>query len=129
MDGNIVRKYVKDLDGLLEECKRFKEVLFESEEMVIFAFGLIYRFLNLYGLLIKDEKKGELDADAYLDPSAKNRITIEFELRSRNFVKHGHDPEKCDLIVCWKHDWKKCPNNIDVFELNSFWEEDSARET
>lgn len=66
-------------------------------------------------------KEGELDANAFLDPSAKKEIVIEFEIRNRNFAKQGHDPNKCDLIVCWKHDWKDCPKRIDVLELKYFW--------
>lgn len=31
------------------------------------------------------------------------RVRIEFEFQSRNFQTHGHDPEGCDLIVCWEH--------------------------
>ena len=120
---NIIDKYVRDLDGMLVEIRDLKEDLFESEDMVIFYSGVIYKYLNLYGIVIKDEKKGELDAIAYLDPQAKKGITVEFELYSSNFVKHKHDPSKCDLIICWKHDWKECPNNIDVIELEYFWEE------
>ena len=89
--------------------------------MVIFLFGCVYRHLKLFGLNIKDEKKGELDAIAVMDPNATTEITIEFELRSSNFLKHNHDPEKCDLIVCWKHDWKNCPTNIDVFDFESIY--------
>jgi len=124
MNADMVKKYVKDLDRLLKECREFKgkDMLFECEAMVIFIFGIIYKYFNLLGILIKDEKKGELDAIAYLDPSAKNEIHIEFELYSSNFVDHGHDPNKCDLIVCWQHDWKECPNNIDVLELEQFWD-------
>lgn len=40
---------------------------------------------------------------------------IEFEYKSSNFKLHGHDPEKCDMIVCWQHDWKDCP--VEVIEL------------
>ena len=40
---------------------------------------------------------------------------IEFEYRSSSFKQHGHDPNNCDLIVCWEHDWKDCP--IEVIEL------------
>ena len=40
---------------------------------------------------------------------------IEFELESRNFRRHRHDPKKCDLIICWKHNWPQCP--IEVLEL------------
>jgi hypothetical protein len=37
------------------------------------------------------------------------RVAIEFEYKSRNFQQHGHDPDACDLIVCWEHDWETCP--------------------
>jgi hypothetical protein len=26
---------------------------------------------------------------------------VEFEFESRNFLKHKHDPNGCDVIVCW----------------------------
>jgi hypothetical protein len=32
------------------------------------------------------------------------RVGIELEFKSSNFKLHGHDPEACDLIVCWEHD-------------------------
>ena len=40
-----------------------------------------------------------------------------FEYKSRNFMEHGHDPDLCDLIVCWIHDWEECP--VEVLELNT----------
>ncbi len=43
------------------------------------------------------------------------RVRIEFEYKSSNFREHGHNPTKCDIIVCWEHDWKECP--IKVVEL------------
>lgn len=45
------------------------------------------------------------------------RVNIEFEYQSRNFRDHGHDPKKCDLIVCWEDNWQDCP--IEVLELCS----------
>ncbi len=45
--------------------------------------------------------------------------TIEFEFRSSDFKRHKHEPDKCDIIVCGKHDWKDCPNNIFLIELKS----------
>jgi hypothetical protein len=42
-------------------------------------------------------------------------VKIEFELESRNFLKHMHDPTGCDLIVCWEHNWPECP--LEVIEL------------
>lgn len=42
-------------------------------------------------------------------------VKIEFELESRNFLKHMHDVKGCDLIICWRHNWPECP--IEVLEL------------
>ena len=47
----------------------------------------------------------------------EKRLRIEFEYRSKHFVAHGHDPKQCDMIVCWEHDWVKCPPRIEVIEL------------
>jgi hypothetical protein len=44
------------------------------------------------------------------------RCRIEFEYRSSNFQRHGHDPAGVDLVVCWDHDWPECP--VDVLELS-----------
>jgi len=51
----------------------------------------------------------------------ENRFEIEFEAVSSNFENHKHPVEKCNLIICWKHDWENCPDNIDVLELKHFW--------
>lgn len=40
----------------------------------------------------------------------------EFEYNSASFYAHKHDPAKCDLIICWKHDWKECV--MPVWELS-----------
>jgi hypothetical protein len=29
---------------------------------------------------------------------------VEFEYKLSNFIKHKHDPSKCDLVVCWIND-------------------------
>jgi len=42
-------------------------------------------------------------------------VRIEFEFRSRNFVIHKHNRKKCDVIVCWEHNWPRCP--LEVIEL------------
>jgi len=54
-------------------------------------------FLNLYPFEYTD-----LDPDCTLLVDGK-RFGVEFERCSHFFPKHGHSPEKCDLIVCWKH--------------------------
>ena len=42
-------------------------------------------------------------------------VKIEFELESRNFLKHMHDVKGCDMIICWRHNWPECP--LEVLEL------------
>jgi hypothetical protein len=60
------------------------------------------------------------------DCEAKRRVAkgkwqqsrIEFEYESKNFHLHGHDPKGCDVIVCWRHNWKGCPEELEVIELS-----------
>jgi hypothetical protein len=80
----------------------------------------------LFGMLAKDLGfEVEAIAAAFPDCEAKTldktgsfweRVDIEFEYKSTTFLKHGHDPSKCHLIVCWINDWKDCP--IPVLELS-----------
>ena len=49
------------------------------------------------------------------------RVRIEFEYLSSNFLDHGHDPAGCDMIACWEHDWPECP--LEVLELRSVLEQ------
>jgi len=39
----------------------------------------------------------------------------EFEYKSINFKRHGHNPNECDLIICWLDNWKDCP--VPVLEM------------
>jgi hypothetical protein len=58
------------------------------------------------------------DATAFYEGK---EINIEFEYRSSNFKKHGHEEKGCDLIVCWEDD-----NNsleIRVLELSTLAED------
>jgi hypothetical protein len=89
-----------------------------NEQGVILLFGMIVSELDLIVEAIQP---------AYPDCQAKRRVDprqnrwqsvrIEFEFTSSRFRDHGHDPARCDLIVCWKHDWPDCP--LEVIELCS----------
>jgi hypothetical protein len=127
MNDKIIRKYVRDLDGLLKELKGefvSQTELQVGENAVIFLFGRIYRYLNFYEFVIGHEKalENDLDAWAYLEKENKG-ISVEFEAQSANFKKDKHDPEKCDLIVCWNDNWNGRPAKIDVFDLESLWKQ------
>jgi len=89
-----------------------------NEQGVVFLFGMVAQEL---GYSVEALQAG------YPDCQAKFRIRgglwkqarIEFEFESRNFKTHGHDPNNCDVIVCWKHNWQDCPSNLKVVELSS----------
>ena len=42
--------------------------------------------------------------DAIIDRNGTS-YRAEFEFMASNFMIHKHDPRKCDLIICWEHDF------------------------
>ncbi len=93
-----------------------------NEQGVVLLFGMVSLEL---GFLVEAVHASFPDCEAkrLVDRNKKRwqRVRIEFEFRSRNFKDHGHDPAKCDLIVCWQHNWPECP--LDVVELRTVIEE------
>lgn len=87
-----------------------------NEQGVVFLFGMICREL---GYVVEIVKPGFPDCEAKREvrPGMWQRVRIEFEFRSRTFHSHGHDPDQCDVIVCWEDNWPNCP--IEVLELKS----------
>jgi len=88
-----------------------------EENGVIFLFGKLH---DRMGIRIKAIRKGFPDAVA--EVWIKDRLyprMIEFEFRSSDFKRHGHDASKCDIIVCWEHDWRDCPKHLFIIELKS----------
>jgi hypothetical protein len=85
-----------------------------NELGVVFVFGMMARRL---GFVVHRLQAGFPDCIAMREvaPGVWQRVRIEFEFESRNFLKHKHRRDKCDVIVCWKHNWKDCP--LDVVEL------------
>jgi len=92
----------------------------QYENWVIFRFGcdledaddldLIFRGRYPDAILIK-VREGEI----------VEALNVEFEENSSNFK--GHNPEKCDLIVCARDDWnEKFPNekcSLPVYVVSS----------
>jgi predicted transport protein len=94
-----------------------------EENGVIFLFSKLTKDLNLY---IETIRKGFPDciAKRYVGNGQWEEVNIEFEFRSSDFKRHGHQRSmesgaKCDMIVCWEHDWLECPKEISVIELKS----------
>jgi hypothetical protein len=93
-----------------------------NEQGVVCLFGMVCAEL---GLIVEAFQSVYPDCEAKRCIDIKHdrwqRVRIEFEYLSSNFLDHGHDPAGCDLIVCWKHDWPECP--LEVIELRSVLEQ------
>ena len=72
------------------------------------------------GFVIESVQSSFPDCEAKIEvePGRRQHFRIEFEYESLQFKKHGHDPSQCDMIVCWRHNWKNCPPNLQVLELS-----------
>jgi hypothetical protein len=94
-----------------------------SEAEVQVLFGALMPYM---GELLEEQGLG---SDCYVDEFTGTfpdcilqvggrRVAVEFELYSSHFRDHGHDSEKCDVILCWKHDWYSCPQRLKILELH-----------
>lgn len=88
-----------------------------NELGVVFLFGMMAKEL---GFIVESINKNFPDCEAKKEKVGKSgkyyeKVSIEFEYQSGNFLKHKHDTCRCNLIVCWKNNWPDCP--IEVIEL------------
>ncbi|HLY91977.1 MAG TPA: hypothetical protein VKQ89_01850 [Candidatus Angelobacter sp.] len=86
-----------------------------EEQGVIYLFGTMAERLG-YVVLHIQKHFPDCEALRQVDVDKWQRVIIEFEYESRNFLKHMHELDKCDIIVCWKHNWPECP--LEVVELS-----------
>jgi hypothetical protein len=87
-----------------------------NEQGVTFLFGAMAQKLG-FAVLHVQAAYPDCEALREIEPGRWQRTRIELEYESRNFLRHMHDPQKCDLIVCWEHNWPDCP--LEVVELRS----------
>jgi len=89
-----------------------------NEQGVVFLFGMVAKEL---GYMVEAVQTGYPDCEAkrQIGPGKWQRVRIEFEYESRNFRDHGHPVEGCDVIVCWRHNWKEFPESLEILELRS----------
>ncbi len=85
-----------------------------NEFGVIFLFGAVAEPLGFQVLRIQGQYP-DGEALRLVAENRLQRVKLEFELQSRNFLHHNHDARKCDLIVCWEHNWPEAP--MEVIEL------------
>jgi Homing endonuclease associated repeat len=83
---------------------------------VVYVFGMVAYRMG-FAVLRTQMTFPDCEAIREIQPGKWQRVRIEFEYESRNFVKHGHNKDECDLIVCWRHNWAECPKELEVVEL------------
>jgi hypothetical protein len=88
-----------------------------NELGVMVLFGMVAAGLGLQVESVQG-KFPDCMAKRQVAPGKWQHLRIEFEYESKNFKLHGHDPKGCDMIVCWRHNWKDCPAEIEVVELS-----------
>ena len=135
MNDRISKKYVKDLDGLLEELRNAPFVVqpeFEmGEHAVTFLFGMISKYLRFKDIQLGHLKAlgNRLDATALLENDKE--LFIEFESRSNHAKKDMKKVKPVEysrtLIVSWDDNWRTRPSEIDVFDLEPLWKKAHER--
>jgi hypothetical protein len=94
-----------------------------TEAEVVLLFGLLMPHIGdfLKGLGLGSrffiDEWTENPTDCIMEVDGEE-VRVEFELYSSNFMGK-HDPEKCDLIVCWINNWENPPRNIKILELKA----------
>lgn len=98
----------------------------ETEQEVIILFSKLSQHLKM-----KIEFVGTRFPDALVRVKEGERWVTkyaEFEKSSSDFEAHGHLKQMkkgtvCDLIICWKDDWKQRPRDLHIVELRRELEE------
>jgi hypothetical protein len=93
-----------------------------SRQGVVYLFGMVS---NELGFLIESFISEFPDCEGKRCVDQENNqwepIRIQFEYKSSDFKTRisakGYDESKCDLIVCWNHNWEDSPT--EVLELRS----------
>jgi hypothetical protein len=85
-----------------------------NEAGVLFLFGAMAADLG-FAMVNVQTKFPDCEAMRVVGEDRCQRVLIEVEHESRNFLKHMHAAHECDMIVCWIHNWPECP--LEVIEL------------
>jgi hypothetical protein len=94
-----------------------------NEQGVIFLFAKYHKALGIEALQTIHDRFPDAIGRIKVDKDRFAEVGIEFEYKSSGFKEHikkkQYDGENCKFIVCWEHDWKECPKEIEVIELKT----------
>jgi len=82
-----------------------------NEMGVVFLFGAMAEKLGFIVTWIGTQYP-DVEAFREVSPGRWQRVRVEIEFLSRNFLQHFHNPKECDLIVCWENNWPDCPLEV-----------------
>lgn len=74
-----------------------------SEMMVVYLAGFIIPLLGWRTLVVREEFPDAV----FEDVKSSQKIRVEFESTSSNFLDHNHPPSGCDAIICWQDDMSR----------------------
>ncbi len=89
-----------------------------NENGVVFLFGLVAKDL---GIMVEGVQEAFPDAfGRRLVGDRYYPVEIEFKFKSSGYRNtYYKDKLMCDILVCWEHDWRDHPPEIEVIELKS----------
>lgn len=90
-----------------------------NEMGVVYLFGAMAKKLGFIVTWIGTQYP-DVEAFREVEPGRWQRVRIEIEFFSRNFLQHLHNPAECDLILCWENNWPDCP--LEVIALKGLME-------
>lgn len=101
---------------------QFRGLSFAPEDRVgvIYLFGMIAYELGFTIESIRSEfphAEGTRMTSPEVPSAPQERVRIAFELKSTDFKTRKRDDARCNLLVCWSHNWEDCP--LEVLELKS----------
>lgn len=113
------------IEDLVGDPINFRGIIYSplNEAGVILLFSKVMKDLGIFYEASPSTGMPDLIARERTKRGLEKRY-IEFEYKSSNFKAHKHDIKKCDIIVCWEHDWQDCP--LRVIELKEVVEELSS---
>jgi hypothetical protein len=98
---------------LIDDTTRFGNYEPINELGVVFMLGKAIRDLG-YKVAHMD---GRYPDCIMCSPSGKT-VRVELEFLSSNFLEHHHNPDLCDMVICWIHD-SKLP--VPVLALHQYY--------
>jgi hypothetical protein len=117
-----IPSYQKKEGRVYGQVLNFSNLTYEpnKEAGVVFLFGMISKYLGFDSIMYLGDDFPDCEGMWRVGSRRQlQHVKIEFQLESSGFKSDGHDPEECDVIVCWEHDWKECPSSLKVIELKS----------